>query len=471
MSVSGEVADDGGEEATSGEIEERIEDLKQDKARQKSSFTRIKNKLLRMLDEQDYPSRREIKEMCHQLSDAQERAMETMHRLSMEYALLKDREKRKKVVEEMNKLELEFLEVNEKAQEYLDAHKDELSSLETEASENTRRCRITESVAKKSTEQIRRDETRHKEKFDDYKESSRELNRHYKETFDSGGRKFTKELYEEPTLGWNMWNQLKRISIPVFNGDRRAYEGWKAAFMACVHQAPATPDYKLLQLRQHLSGEALKIVEPFGHSAAAYEAAIALLERKLGGQRRKLALHLDELENIKSLRPGNTGDIERFADLLDVTVVNLKEANRHDKLGKRTLYISLCKKLNEGMLAQYHRWIFKNHCWESVETLKEFMLQEAEFQTVASETIRGVTSSNRNVDSRRNQSEKAFFGNAQESEIQKYCPCKVCKGHHGVWYCDKFKDLPVQERWNTAKRLKLCFRCLGGGHRGHVCQD
>ena len=409
--------------------------------------------------------------MCHQLSDVQERAMETMHRLSMEYALIKDRQKRKKVVEEMDKLELEFLEVNEKAQEYLDAHKDELSNLETEASENTRRCRITESMAKKSAEQIRRDETRHKEKFDDYKESSRELNRHYKETFDSGGRKFRKEPYEEPTLSWNMWNQLKRISIPVFNGDRRAYEGWKAAFMACVHQAPATPDYKLLQLRQHLSGEALKIVEPFGHSAAAYEVAIAPLERKLGGERRKLALHLDELENIKSLRPGNPGDIERFADLLDVTVVNLKEANRHDELGKRTLYISLCKKLNEGMLAQYHRWIFKNHCWESVETLEEFMLQEAEFQTVASETIRGVTSSNRNVDSRRNQSEKAFFGNAQESEIQKYCPCKVCKGHHGVWHCDKFKDLPVQERWNTAKRLKLCFRFLGGGHRGHVCQD
>ena len=63
MSVNGEVADDGGEEATSDEIEERIENFKQEKAGQKSSFTRIKNKLLRMLDEQDYPSRREIKEM------------------------------------------------------------------------------------------------------------------------------------------------------------------------------------------------------------------------------------------------------------------------------------------------------------------------------------------------------------------------------------------------------------------------
>ena len=220
-------------------------------------------------------------------------------------------------------MELEFSEANEKAQEYLDARTDGLSSLATEASENTRRFRITERVAKKSAKQIRRDETKHKEKVDDYKESLRGLNRHYKETFDSGGQKFTKEPYEEPTLGRDMWNQLKRGSIPVFNGDRRAYEGWKAAFMACVHQAPATPDYKLLQLRQHLSGEALKIVEPLGHSAAANEAAIALLEREFGGERQKLALHLEELENIKSLRPRNAGDIERFADLLDVTVVNL----------------------------------------------------------------------------------------------------------------------------------------------------
>ena len=124
MSVKGEVVDDSGEEATSSEIEGRIENFKQDKARQKSSFTRIKNKLLCMLDEQDYPSR----------------AMETMHRLSTEYALLKEREKRKKVVEEMDKLELEYSEANEKAQEYLDAHKDELSSLATETSENTCRC-------------------------------------------------------------------------------------------------------------------------------------------------------------------------------------------------------------------------------------------------------------------------------------------------------------------------------------------
>ena len=46
---------------------------------------------------------------------------------------------------------------------------------------------------------------------------------------------------------------------------------------------------------------------------------------------------------------------------------------------------------------------------------------------------------------------------------------QVCNGNHGVWRCDKFKDLGIQERWDTAKRLNLCFRSLGADHRGLTC--
>ena len=50
--------------------------------------------------------------------------------------------------------------------------------------------------------------------------------------------------------------------------------------MACVDTAPATGEYKLLQLRQCLSGEALNVIENLGHSATAYEAAKERLESK-----------------------------------------------------------------------------------------------------------------------------------------------------------------------------------------------
>ena len=42
-------------------------------------------------------------------------------------------------------------------------------------------------------------------------------------------------------------------------------------------------------------------------------------------------------------------------------------------------------------LTQYHRWIFENHKIESVEVLREWVIQEAEFQTKALETVHSLT--------------------------------------------------------------------------------
>ena len=85
---------------------------------------------------------------------------------------------------------------------------------------------------------------------------------------------------------------LKRVSVPKFSGNKKNYEAWKAAVYSCVDQARATPEYKLLRMRECLQGEALKVVENLGHSAAADEAAKTRLERKYGGARRALTLRV-----------------------------------------------------------------------------------------------------------------------------------------------------------------------------------
>ena len=83
----------------------------------------------------------------------------------------------------------------------------------------------------------------------------------------------------------DLWKQLKREIVPIFKGEKKTHQNWKAAFMACVDQAPATAEYKLLQLKQCHAGEALRAlaIEGLGHSAAAYQAAKVRLERKFGG--------------------------------------------------------------------------------------------------------------------------------------------------------------------------------------------
>lgn len=210
-------------------------------------------------------------------------------------------------------------------------------------------------------------------------------------------------------VGQDLWRQLKRITISVFSGDKKTYQNWRAAFMACVDQAPATAEYKLLQLQQCLTGEALKAIESLGHSATAYQTAKERLDRKFGGQRRQIALYLEEIDNFRPIRPGNPKDIERYADLLDIAIVNLKEANRLEELQDGLLYMKLQKKLPATMLSAYHRWIFENSKRESVEILREWAIQESEFQIRALETIQGMTSEKpENRFTQRNQ--RTFFG-------------------------------------------------------------
>ena len=275
-----------------------------------------------------------------------------------------------------------------------------------------------------------------------------------------------------PTIGQDLWRQLKRVQIPTFTGDKRHYRSWRAAFLACIDSAPATGEYKLLQLRQYLSGEALKVIDSLGHSAAAYEAAKDRLERKFGGKRRQIALYFEELEQFRQIRPENARDIEEFADLLDVAMINLRETGQHHELGDGSLYIKLQRKLPQAMLARYHRWIFENSKEESVIELRTWILQEAEFQTIASETVHGLMGSFTEPTSQpaaRYSNQQTFFGETTASRKPLNIPCLECGKQHGVWNCREFIRRKLADRWNVAKRLQLCYRCLAQGHQGKTC--
>ncbi|XP_064627878.1 uncharacterized protein LOC135487738 [Lineus longissimus] len=288
----------------------------------------------------------------------------------------------------------------------------------------------------------------------------------------------------------DMWRQLKRVSIPVFSGDLKSYESWKAAFVACIDKAPATAEFKLLHLREHLRGEALKVIENLGHSATAYQAAKDRLDRKYGGYRRQVALHFEEIHNFRPIRPGKLKeDVEKFADLLDLTVINLKESGLYSDLDSRLLYSVLMKKMTEKMVAEYHRWLDDYQYKESIEVLHAWIIKEAQVRIVAHEAVRGFadgTGDDRKNgqstdDDRRHRSDdnykkkKSFFtsgsAGAAKPEFKRDCPLSSCQEQHGIWSCDKFKGLEIDKRWDMAKELKLCYRCLANSnHRGVDCK-
>ena len=85
----------------------------------------------------------------------------------------------------------------------------------------------------------------------------------------------------------------------------------------------------------------------------------------------------------------NPRELEKITDILDMVIGNLEEAERDEELGNGVLYVTLQNKISKTLLVIYHRWVFENRKTESVLTLRDWMLQEVEFLTTASETIYG----------------------------------------------------------------------------------
>ena len=64
--------------------------------------------------------------------------------------------------------------------------------------------------------------------------------------------------------------------------------------------------------------------------------------------------------------------------LLEIMVIKLTVTEQHHELRNGSLYSKLQLKLQESMLARYHRWIFESRINKSVIALKTWVFQESQ---------------------------------------------------------------------------------------------
>ena len=92
-------------------------------------------------------------------------------------------------------------------------------------------------------------------------------------------------------------------------------------------------------LHHYLYSEALKDNEDFGYSVFVCQAA---KKQSIGKQK--------ESYDIRGWREDHSKGAKEFADLLDVTVMNLKEAKGTEELGNGALHHKLQRKTTERKL-------------------------------------------------------------------------------------------------------------------------
>ena len=95
------------------------EEYKKDKARAKSNFSRAKNKLLSLLEQQELPSRREVQDAYRRLDTCSELAIDVLTNFSDFYIRNNEMQKSMRVSNEMEKIDNDYSPAYEAANEYL----------------------------------------------------------------------------------------------------------------------------------------------------------------------------------------------------------------------------------------------------------------------------------------------------------------------------------------------------------------
>ena len=238
----------------------------------------------------------------------------------------------------------------------------------------------------------------------------------------------------------------------------------------------------MARLRQCLTGNSLEAIRGLRVTTPEYEEAKS--KSKYGGAHRLLRAYMDQLEQMPSIRSNDIHALEKFADLVRITVVKLQaeeeeEESKDGELGDGTLHSLMVKKLPDRQLENYSRWLNERAREKSVTAFRDWLRDEVRFRVEAAEMANG--------------SEAKTFEHVKLPRAPKYpdlgrmrnfhtavienetrdmrSPCSLCQSlDHGVWFYKQFHDKGVDDRWQFAKERNLCFRCLASDHRGKDCR-
>ena len=202
---------------------------------------------------------------------------------------------------------------------------------------------------------------------------------------EEGGRRKSSPDDSQVRVDWANYG-LKRPQLPVFGGEPNRYEDWRATFDAFVSIENVPGKFKMMQLKNSLAGDALKLVERYRPSDNGFTKAMQELERKYGGVSRRIRHQPEEIRSIRSVRPSATRDLEELADRVQSLVTNLEEHGSAGDLSDVSAYYILVKeKLHVTFLKNYRRWIQGQNQKDSFKMFATWLTEEAQYEQEALE--------------------------------------------------------------------------------------
>lgn len=257
---------------------------------------------------------------------------------------------------------------------------------------------------------------------------------------------------------------LPRITIPKFSGEPTRWETFRDSFKALVGEnVSLTPGQKMYYLKSFLEGNAALMLDHVSVSDANYEGAWKILNDEYDNTRALVLAHIHAFASLPTMKLENESELKRLRDTTNYSLNALKNLGRPVEYWDDLLVYLVAQKLSTRTRTAWNLSLGASNDFPSFQFLKDFL----------TERIRGITPVQ--VDTSHNAPRANSSGNKSNAKANvhnattKQCP--DCSGNHLLPSCPAWLKKSIDDRFATAKRVRVCFNCLKPGHYPNQCQS
>lgn len=253
--------------------------------------------------------------------------------------------------------------------------------------------------------------------------------------------------------------KLPTIQLPKFNGDFQCWLEFRDTFKSLIHENTGINNIqKFHYLRASLENSAADIIKSIEFTAANYSVVWKMLLERYDNTRLLVHNHVKAIFNLNSISKESSEKIRNLVDTMYKHLRAIEQLKQPiDNWDILIIYL-ISTKLDPITARKWEQYKIDNEV-PTLENLKAFLKGRADML----ETLEVKSNSERKVFRQQSSTNtKGFFSGTPS--------CAYCKKGHYINNCNEFIKLPVQERIEKVRNLKVCINCLKFGHHSKICR-
>lgn len=260
---------------------------------------------------------------------------------------------------------------------------------------------------------------------------------------------------------------LPRIDLPKFSGNYHDWRSFHDLFMSMVGDNEYISNVeKMYYLKTCLSGDAARIVTNVKITDDTFARAWQTLVSRFENKRVLISAQLDNLFNLKPIRPKSARDLNSMLTTVTETLGALQALGCATDAWDPLLIHQLVRLLDEETREAWEIKLGTSTTYPTFKHFEEFVIGH----TRAWESLASVVVSSSKEKRRASwpAGKHEFKARSLMATTKGDVECDLCKSSHHLYACPAYLLQPVERRKRTIVKLKLCFNCFGN-HTANNC--